>query len=56
MLQAKDLREMNIDEVLADLELISNELMRRKEDGTGFNDTAIRMLKMVAKDFIELIG
>ena len=47
---------MNIDEVLANLELISNELMQRKSDGVGFNDTAIRLIKMVAKDFIELLG
>ena len=56
MLQSKDLRAMNIDEVLADLELISNELMRRKSDGVGFNDTAISLIKMVTKDFVELLG
>ena len=52
----KKIREMNIDEVLADLELISNELMRRKSDGVGFNDTAISLIKMVTKDFVELLG
>jgi len=55
MLQAKDLREKNIDEVLADLELISNELMRRKGDGVLFNDTAIRMIKMVAKNLVDIL-
>ena len=55
MLQAKDLREMNIDDVLASLELISNELMRRKSGGVLFNDTAIRMIKMIAKDLVDIL-
>ena len=56
MLIAKDLRTMNVDDVLAELELISNELTRRKSDGVLLNDTAIQMIKMVSKDFIELLG
>jgi len=56
LLVASKVRELNIDDILRDLEIISNELMRKKGDEVGFNDTAIRMIKMVAKDFVDLLG